>query len=140
MAPSGGDHRFCRAGVATARGAVGAVTGRAAHAFSWPGRELPALQSPPGMRYTPSEGGMSMNEEGRKLVEALHRRAAQDEQTRPSPAVEPPPIPWTELPEAKPGEVFYREWNTYRREVGHLLAEGQAGRYVLIKGEQIIGT
>jgi hypothetical protein len=31
------------------------------------------------------------------------------------------------------------EWETYRREVARLLAEGNEGRYVLIKGQQIIG-
>lgn len=46
---------------------------------------------------------------------------------------------YTELLEAKPGSVPATEWNTYRRQVGRWLAEGQAGRYVLIKGEEIIG-
>ena len=33
-----------------------------------------------------------------------------------------------------------REWNTYRREVGRLLAEGQAGRFALIKAEEVLGV
>src|SRR5260370_37785715 len=48
-------------------------------------------------------------------------------------------IPYTELPEAKPGAPLFLEWNTYRREAGRLLAEGNEGRFVLIKGEEIIG-
>jgi len=31
-----------------------------------------------------------------------------------------------------------REAETYRREVGRLLAEGHAGRHVLIKGDEIV--
>lgn len=50
-----------------------------------------------------------------------------------------PTISYTELPELAPGEVFQGEWDTYRREVSHLLAEGHEGRFVLIKGRQIIG-
>ena len=41
-------------------------------------------------------------------------------------------IPHTELPAAKPCEELATEWNTYRREVGRLLAEGQDGKFVLI--------
>jgi hypothetical protein len=48
-------------------------------------------------------------------------------------------IPWTELPEDKSGRPNSTEWNFYRREVGRLLAEGHEGKWVLIKGEEIIG-
>ena len=48
-------------------------------------------------------------------------------------------IPWTELPPANPDSPLAAEWETYRREVGRLLAEGQEGKYALIKGEEIIG-
>ena len=48
-------------------------------------------------------------------------------------------IPYTELPPARPDSPIATEWETYRREVGRLLAEGQEGRFVLIKGEEIIG-
>jgi hypothetical protein len=50
-----------------------------------------------------------------------------------------PTIRYTELPELAPGEVFRDEWDTYRREVSRLLADGQEGKFVLIKGRQIIG-
>lgn len=48
-------------------------------------------------------------------------------------------IHYTELPECNPDSQIATESNFYRREVGHLLAEGHAGRWVLIKGEQVIG-
>jgi hypothetical protein len=48
-------------------------------------------------------------------------------------------IPWTELPPADPNESLAAEWETYRRELGRLLAEGQEGKYALIKGNEIIG-
>ena len=48
-------------------------------------------------------------------------------------------IPWTELPPADPNEALAAEWETYRREVGRLLAEGHDGKYVVIKGDEIIG-
>jgi hypothetical protein len=52
---------------------------------------------------------------------------------------EPKNVDYGALPAARPGESLADEWNTYRREVGRLLAEGQERRYVLIKGQEIIG-
>jgi hypothetical protein len=51
----------------------------------------------------------------------------------------PSTIYFTELPEDNRGDAAVQEWNFYRREVARLLAEGQKGNWVLIKGEQIIG-
>jgi hypothetical protein len=48
-------------------------------------------------------------------------------------------ISYTELPQVQPNSQLGQEWNFYRREVGRLLAEGEEGRFVLIKGEEIIG-
>jgi hypothetical protein len=76
---------------------------------------------------------------GNELVEKVHREAWEHYRQQPEPPDEPPSIHYTELEEAKPGESLYLEWNTYRREVGRLLAEGHAGRHVLIKGERILG-
>ncbi len=45
----------------------------------------------------------------------------------------------TELPEARPGDALYQEWSTYRREAARLLVEGQEGKFVLIKGGQVVG-
>src|ERR1700722_10288110 len=52
---------------------------------------------------------------------------------------ERPKIRYTELPEDLSNSPNAKEWNFYRREVGRLLAEGNEGRWVLIKGEKIIG-
>jgi len=49
-------------------------------------------------------------------------------------------IPYGELPELLPAGVLTREWDSYRREVGRLLAEGHEGKFVLIKGEDVIGV
>jgi hypothetical protein len=74
-----------------------------------------------------------------ELVEKVHREAWEHYQQQPQPPDEPLTIHYTELAEAKPDSPLYREWNFYRREVGRLLAEGNEGRHVLIKDEQIIG-
>jgi hypothetical protein len=50
-----------------------------------------------------------------------------------------PTIHYTELGPAQPDSPHYQEWEVYRREVGRLLAEGYAGKHVLIKGDEIIG-
>jgi hypothetical protein len=48
-------------------------------------------------------------------------------------------IHWTELPEDTSGGPLATEANFYRREVGRLLAEGHEGKWVLVKGEEIVG-
>jgi hypothetical protein len=48
-------------------------------------------------------------------------------------------IPYTELPPADPDSPLAVEWETYRREVGRLLAEGHEGKTALIRGETVIG-
>jgi hypothetical protein len=48
-------------------------------------------------------------------------------------------IHYTELPPSQRGQPGDPEWETYRREVGRLLAEGNEGKYILIKEETIIG-
>ncbi len=74
------------------------------------------------------------------LVKQVHRAAFEQYCKQPSsPPVELPTIHFTELTEAKADSPLYQEWNHYRREVGRLLAEGHEGRFVLIKGERIIG-
>jgi hypothetical protein len=81
-----------------------------------------------------------MTEDGHDLVARVHREAWERyRQQPPPPPKERPTIHYTELPPAKPGEELAEEWETYRREVGRLLAEGNEGRYILIKGSEIIG-
>jgi hypothetical protein len=50
-----------------------------------------------------------------------------------------PTIPYTALAEAPPDSPIAVEWNFYRRQVGRPLAEGNQGKWVLIKGERIFG-
>jgi hypothetical protein len=50
-----------------------------------------------------------------------------------------PTVHYTELLPARPESPLAVEWELYRREVCRLLAEGNEGKHVLIKGEQIIG-
>ena len=81
-----------------------------------------------------------MSEDGHDLVARIHREAWERYRQQPPPPPSPPPtIHYTELPASKPGEPLAEEWETYRREVGRLLAEGNEGRFILIKGQQIIG-
>ncbi len=81
-----------------------------------------------------------MNEDGHDLVARIHREAWERYRQQPPPPPSPPPtIHYTELPAARPGDVLGEEWETYRREVGRLLAEGNEGKYILIKGREIIG-
>jgi hypothetical protein len=57
----------------------------------------------------------------------------------PQPPTELPTIHYTELPEARPDHLLGTEWNFYRGQVGDFLAKGLEGRWVIIKGEEIIG-
>jgi hypothetical protein len=50
-----------------------------------------------------------------------------------------PTIHYTQLPDPEPGSQLYEECHVYKREVGRLLAEGHEGRWILIKGPDIIG-
>ena len=83
-----------------------------------------------------------MNDEKLDLIERLQQaerlRLCQNP-PRPLPPRERPTIHWTDLPEDASGGPLATEWNVYRKQVGRLLAEGHEGRWVLIKGEEIIG-
>jgi hypothetical protein len=58
---------------------------------------------------------------------------------KPLPPLEHPTIHWTELQEVPSGSRIATEWNFFLKQIGRLLAEGQAGKWLLIKGEEIIG-
>jgi hypothetical protein len=53
--------------------------------------------------------------------------------------LERPTIHFTQLPGDTSGGRGATEWNYYLREVGRLLADGHEGRWVLIKGEEVVG-
>jgi len=79
-----------------------------------------------------------MPETGAELVYRMHREAA-ERSRQPLADVQRPTIPHTQLPEAKPDDVLFLEWTTYRREVGRWLADGHEGQWVLIKGDRVLG-
>jgi hypothetical protein len=76
-------------------------------------------------------------------LESIEQRYLQQiQQTPPPPRPPLPPlhtIPYTELTEDSSGQRGAQEWNFYCRQVGRLLAEGHEGKWVLIRGEAIIG-
>jgi len=96
-------------------------------------------------------------QKGRELVEAMFHQVAERERehrdresvaaeqvhgetpVQALPPHEPLAIHYTELPSARADSPLASEWNLYRREAGCLLAEGHENRWVLIKGEEIIG-
>jgi hypothetical protein len=51
----------------------------------------------------------------------------------------PTKIHFSELPPSQPDSELTAEWETYRREVGRLIAEGNEGKWIFIKNETIIG-
>lgn len=75
----------------------------------------------------------------RALVQSMFEQAAARQReagyTPPAPQI----IHFSELSDAQPGSPLRFEWDTYRREVGRLLAEGCAGQHVLIKGTDLLG-
>ncbi len=48
-------------------------------------------------------------------------------------------VHYTELAPSAPHSLHAREMETYRREVGRLLAEGRAGEFVLIHDDDVVG-
>src|SRR4051812_41910016 len=45
-----------------------------------------------------------------------------------------------DVPDPPPDDVFAKEWAVYKRELPRLLAEGHEGKFVLIKGDALIGV
>ncbi len=74
------------------------------------------------------------------LIPLLQERERQQVMGFPQlPPAVPATIRSTELPGPIPGSPITTEWNVYRREVARLLAEGHEGKWIMIKGDQIIG-
>src|SRR5262249_6927793 len=83
-----------------------------------------------------------MNQTERDVVQRLQDQERQrllQNPPRPKPESGRPMIHWTDLAEAVPGSRIATEWNFYRKQIGQLLADGNEGKWVLIKGEEIIG-
>jgi hypothetical protein len=84
------------------------------------------------MRETGEERKRRLQE---KEIEKILKRVP----SRPLLPPDLPTIPYTALAEAPPDSPIAAEWNFYRRHVGRLLAEGRQGKWVLLKGERIVG-
>jgi hypothetical protein len=83
-----------------------------------------------------------MQDEAIRLIQHLVKQEQARLQAAPARApgfAEPAGIPFTALPSDDSNEPLAQEWNVYRREIGRLLAEGHQGRFVLIRGEEIVG-
>jgi len=80
-----------------------------------------------------------MNANGHDPVERMHREAVERLGQGLFLPTESPTLHHTELPPASLDNPLNHEWNTYRREVARLLAEGNEGRWVLIANQEIIG-
>jgi hypothetical protein len=77
-------------------------------------------------------------QEHRQGKHGQETRERQDEPVTPS-RRERPTIHFSQLPEDTSGGRTATEWNYSRREAGRLLGEGREGKWVLIKGEEIVG-
>jgi magnesium transporter len=81
-----------------------------------------------------------MNKTPEELIREIHYQAWLEHCKQPSPPPEEPrTVHYTELTTGDPNSPLFHEWSTYLRELPRLLAEGQEGRYVLIKGDRIVG-
>jgi hypothetical protein len=81
-----------------------------------------------------------MSDFGREFTERIFRETCMSQRPPRAHCMREPGIHYTDLPEAQRDEPFCNEWNTYRENVGGLLAEGREGLYVLIKANNIIGV
>jgi hypothetical protein len=43
-----------------------------------------------------------------------------------------------DVPDLPEGDALAAEWRAYKREVGRLLAEGQVGRFALVRGDAVV--
>jgi hypothetical protein len=84
-------------------------------------------------------GGIAMSKDASDLVAQMHLEAIAHRQQGPVPSAEVRTVHYSELADLPPNSPIREEWQTYRRELPRLLAEGQAGRYALVKRDEIIG-
>jgi hypothetical protein len=81
-----------------------------------------------------------MKEEELQRIEQQYRQESKPaRRTQPPPSSQQPTIHYTELAEDTSEGRIAREWNFYRGQIGRLLAEGHEGKWVLIKGEEVVG-
>jgi hypothetical protein len=71
-----------------------------------------------------------MTDEQESLVARLHREEVERLRGQQLP---PPELPAITLPEEPADPALAAEWQMFRREVARLLADGQRGRFALVK-------
>jgi hypothetical protein len=71
-----------------------------------------------------------MTDNPESLVARLHREEIERRRGTPAP---PPELPAIDLPEESADPALAAEWRLFRQEVARLLAEGQRGRFALVK-------
>jgi hypothetical protein len=79
---------------------------------------------------------------GNEVEEQLRREQGEREQGNPLPPTisrDLPTIHYTELRNVIPGSLLAVEWNYYLSQLGRLMAEGNEGKWILVKGEEIVG-
>jgi hypothetical protein len=86
-----------------------------------------------------TKGGQTMADEKADPAAELNRASLQQE-ARPFASVSSATgLHHSKLPAEDIGSPIASEWEVYRREVGRLLGEGHEGKWVLIKGKEVIG-
>lgn len=88
-----------------------------------------------------------MDEISKEILDEIARRhieeclrAAKEGRCEPRPWPAPRMIHYSELVPLREGQPLAREWNTFCREIGRLLAEGHEGKFMLIGGETVHGV
>jgi len=82
-----------------------------------------------------------MNDPHLALVKEVHRNAIEQQHSAmPAESLNEKTIPYTELPSLPLDCEYHHEWNTYRRNVARLLANGLEGTWVLVKGDNILAA
>jgi hypothetical protein len=71
-----------------------------------------------------------MTDKPESLVTRLHREEVERLRGKPTP---PPELPDIDLPEGPADPTLAAEWQMFRQEAARLLAEGQRGRFALVK-------
>jgi hypothetical protein len=71
-----------------------------------------------------------MTDKQESPVARLHREEVERLRGKPMP---PPELPTIDLPEEPADAALTAEWQMFRQEIARLLAEGQRGRFALVK-------
>jgi len=91
---------------------------------------LNRIASSPAGGGSAEQGGTLMTDQQESPLARLHREEVERLRGRP---MLPPELPTIHLPEEPADATLATEWQTFRQEVARLLAEGQRGRFALVK-------